>query len=117
MPTKEDVIEVLKKVKDPEIMIDIWTLELVYDVKVEDDKAFVKMLDNIRFGKIDEEDIQTLRSRFNQIDNSTSIKPTMLVTHNSQVENINSTELNKIPRESKIFKSIFFGNKHKFDFL
>ena len=43
MPTKEDVIEVLKKVKDPEIMIDIWTLELVYDVKVEDDKAFVKM--------------------------------------------------------------------------
>ena len=43
MATKEDVIEVLKKVKDPEIMIDIWTLELIYDVKVENDKASIKM--------------------------------------------------------------------------
>ena len=43
MAIKEDVIEVLKKVNDPEIMIDIWTLELVYEVKVENDKVYIKM--------------------------------------------------------------------------
>jgi metal-sulfur cluster biosynthetic enzyme len=43
MPTKEDVIEILKKINDPEINIDIWTLELIYDVKVEDDKVQIKM--------------------------------------------------------------------------
>ena len=43
MVTKEDVIEVLKKINDPEIMIDIWTLELVYEVKVEDNVVYIKM--------------------------------------------------------------------------
>ena len=32
-----------EKVNDPEIMIDIWTLELVYEVKVENDKVYIKM--------------------------------------------------------------------------
>jgi metal-sulfur cluster biosynthetic enzyme len=43
MPTKEEVIEVLKKVNDPEIGIDVWTLELIYNVDVEDNKANIKM--------------------------------------------------------------------------
>jgi len=43
MPTKEAIIEVLKKINDPEIQIDIWTLELIYDVVVNDDKVKVKM--------------------------------------------------------------------------
>ena len=43
MPTKEEVIEVLKKIEDPEIHIDIWTLELIYNVDVNDDKIKVKM--------------------------------------------------------------------------
>ena len=43
MAIKEDVIEVLKKVNDPEIGIDILTLELVYEVKVENDKVYIKM--------------------------------------------------------------------------
>ncbi|MBL7055774.1 metal-sulfur cluster assembly factor [Candidatus Woesearchaeota archaeon] len=43
MPTKEDIIEVLKKVNDPEIGIDVYTLELIYDVSLENDKAKVKM--------------------------------------------------------------------------
>jgi len=43
MPTKEDVIEALKSVNDPEIGIDIWTLELVYNVDVVEDKAKIKM--------------------------------------------------------------------------
>ena len=43
MPTKEDVIEELKKVNDPEIGIDVYTLELIYDVKVENGKAKILM--------------------------------------------------------------------------
>ena len=43
MPTKEQVIEVLKKVNDPEIQIDVWSLELIYNVSVENDIANVKM--------------------------------------------------------------------------
>lgn len=43
MVSKEQVIEVLKNIFDPEIMIDIWTLELIYDLKVLNDKVFIKM--------------------------------------------------------------------------
>ncbi len=43
MPTKEDVIEVLKTVEDPEIGIDINTLELIYELKVEESKVYLKM--------------------------------------------------------------------------
>ena len=43
MVTKEDVIEVLKKVEDPEIRIDVWTLELIYDVDVIGKKVNIKM--------------------------------------------------------------------------
>ena len=43
MPTKDKIIEVLKKVEDPEIHIDIWTLELIREVKVEGEKVKIKM--------------------------------------------------------------------------
>ena len=43
MATKEEAIEVLKKIEDPEIHMDIWSLELIYDVNVENDKVKVKM--------------------------------------------------------------------------
>ena len=35
MITKEQIIEVIKKVKDPEIGIDLWTLGLIRDIKTE----------------------------------------------------------------------------------
>lgn len=43
MATKEEVIEVLKTIEDPEIGIDIYTLELIYELKVEDNNIYVKM--------------------------------------------------------------------------
>jgi len=44
MVTKEDVIEVLKTVMDPEIGISVIDLGLIYDVNVVDDKkVFVNM--------------------------------------------------------------------------
>jgi len=43
MPTKEDVMKVLEGVNDPEINIDVVTLELIYNVEVVEDKANIKM--------------------------------------------------------------------------
>ena len=43
MVSKEDVIGVLKKVLDPEIMVDVWTLELIYNIEIEDDKVNILM--------------------------------------------------------------------------
>jgi len=44
MATEEQIIEVLKKVNDPELNLDIHTLGLIYDVKVIDEKnVYVKM--------------------------------------------------------------------------
>ena len=44
MPTKEDVVNVLKGVNDPEIGIDVVTLELIYNANVsENGKVDIKM--------------------------------------------------------------------------
>lgn len=36
MVTKDEVIEAIKTVIDPELFIDIWTLGLIYDIVLED---------------------------------------------------------------------------------
>ena len=43
MVNKEQVIEVLKKINDPEIQLDIWSLGLVYNVEVEGNKVKILM--------------------------------------------------------------------------
>jgi len=43
MVDKEQVIEVLKKVQDPEIQYDIWSLGLVYNVEIEGSKVKILM--------------------------------------------------------------------------
>jgi metal-sulfur cluster biosynthetic enzyme len=41
--SKEQVIEALKQVNDPELNIDVWTLGLIYEVQVENNIAAIKM--------------------------------------------------------------------------
>ena len=43
MVDKEQVIEVLKKVYDPEIQFDIWSLGLVYNIGIEQNKVNILM--------------------------------------------------------------------------
>ena len=43
MVNKEQVIEVLKKVYDPEIQFDIWSLGLVYSIDIEQSKVKILM--------------------------------------------------------------------------
>jgi len=42
--TREQVIEKLKQVVDPELRLDVWTLGLIYDIQInKDDTIFIKM--------------------------------------------------------------------------
>ena len=44
MITREQVIEALKGVQDPELHIDVWTLEIIYDILIgEDGSVSIKM--------------------------------------------------------------------------
>lgn len=43
MASKEEVIEILKQVYDPELQVDIWSLGLVYDIKIEGSKITIIM--------------------------------------------------------------------------
>ena len=43
MPSKEEVLNVLREVNDPELMMNIVDLGLVYDVQIDDGKVHVKM--------------------------------------------------------------------------
>ena len=42
-PKKEQVIEVLKTILDPEVHIDIWTMGLIYDITPLEDGVKIKM--------------------------------------------------------------------------
>ena len=43
MATKDQVIEALKKSFDPELMIDVYTLGLIYDIKTKGDSVKIVM--------------------------------------------------------------------------
>jgi metal-sulfur cluster biosynthetic enzyme len=43
MASREEIVEALKTVVDPELFIDIWTLGLVYDITKVDNEVNIKM--------------------------------------------------------------------------
>lgn len=43
MITKDQVIEVLKTIEDPEIFLDIWFLGLIYKIEIVEQKVFIEM--------------------------------------------------------------------------
>ena len=43
MERKEEIIEVLKKVNDPELHIDVWNLELIYNIEIKENIVDIKM--------------------------------------------------------------------------
>ena len=43
MVTKEQIIQVLQVVFDPEIQVDVWTLGLIYNLEIKEDIVNIKM--------------------------------------------------------------------------
>jgi metal-sulfur cluster biosynthetic enzyme len=43
MLTKEEIIEVLKTVEDPELGVDIWTMGLIYEITIEKENLHLLM--------------------------------------------------------------------------
>lgn len=43
MITREQIIEALKTVKDPEVHIDVWTMGLIYNLEIKKDEVNVLM--------------------------------------------------------------------------
>lgn len=81
------------------------------------DDGFIKLLNNIRFGNIGENDLKILKSRVNIIDQGSTIRPTILTTHNSKVENVNNKFLKNIPHSEQIFNAEYKGDLNKIEFL
>lgn len=44
MVTKEEILEKLKEVQDPEVNVDIVTMGLIYDIKIDEEKNAVDLL-------------------------------------------------------------------------
>jgi ATP-dependent exoDNAse (exonuclease V) alpha subunit len=81
------------------------------------DQKFIKILNNLRFGKLDESDRSVLESRLHAVDKNSMIKPTILTTHNAKVEKINSERLKHIPCEEVTHDAEYFGSPDKVEFL
>ena len=89
--------------------LDLQTCYLQKKFRQEDDKL-ISILDEIRGGKISQITYDLLNSRCNtslDID----FTPTKLYTHNLDVDNINSQELNKLPTKAHKFKFESDGSK------
>jgi metal-sulfur cluster biosynthetic enzyme len=72
VPTKEDVIEILRQVEDPELGMDIVELGLLYDVEIEGSK--VKVIHSLTSmgcpaGPMIQEDIHRVVSEVPEIEN------------------------------------------------
>jgi len=83
----------------------------------QDDTKFIKVLNNLRFGILDEEDQEILESRIQAKDKNLATKPTVLTTHNYKVEKINETELKKIPHTEISYAAQYFGAPERAEFL
>lgn len=69
MVTKEQVIEALKKVQDPELHIDVWTLEIIYDIQIrKDNTVYIKMTFTTPFCPYGPALVNEIKMRVNEIE-------------------------------------------------
>lgn len=83
----------------------------------QNERRFIDLLNNLRFGRIDENDATLLESRMKVEDKNISIKPTILTSHNYKADEINVNQLKNIVGEEKSFCAEYNGDPQKIEFL
>lgn len=83
----------------------------------QNDGKFLKILSNLRKATLDDEDVATLNSRIKMPNLEAEIKPTIIVTHNAQVERINNHKIQQINEETKVFSVNCEGSDRDVSFL
>jgi ABC-type cobalamin/Fe3+-siderophores transport system ATPase subunit len=74
------------------------------------DQAFLKVLNDIRGGRMSSESMKHLKDRYNK-EPETKVEPTKLHTHNIDVDKINDTELGKLSGQIFAFNMDTKGKK------
>lgn len=97
-----------------ELNLQTFNLEEIFRQK---DQKFISILNNLRIGQLNEENIQDLESRINAPDKQQAIKPTILTTHNYKVDKINEEQIKHIPKNEQLYKAEYFGTPSKIEFL
>ncbi|GMO64004.1 MAG: hypothetical protein Ta2D_10850 [Rickettsiales bacterium] len=83
------------------------------DIFRQTDKRLIDMLNHLRYGELSEEDIALLRYCYQRKDIDIEFEPTILGTHNMQVDSINNAKLAKLKTEKKTYKGSFKGKENK----
>jgi ATP-dependent DNA helicase PIF1 len=86
------------------------------DMFRQNETHFINLLNNLRFGKMSPADIALLESRKSLVPDS-EIKPTIICTHNAQIDIINKKELSKLLGTSHVFTMKATGKEEKVNFL
>jgi ATP-dependent DNA helicase PIF1 len=101
-----------------EVWRDLELYNIILDTSFrQKDQYFIKLLNNLRIGKIDAEDKTSLLSRLNIVDHNSIIRPTILTTHNYKVLAVNENYLKNIPHKELVFNAEFEGDQYKIEFL
>ncbi|MDR0423028.1 MAG: AAA family ATPase [Rickettsiales bacterium] len=87
------------------------------DIFRQQDEKLITMLNNLRVGALTKTDIELLKYCYQRKDIDPLIEPTILGTHNYQVEKINNERLRKLDTESKTYVASFEGKKEYIEFL
>ena len=74
MVTRQGVIEALKSCYDPELGMDIWSLGLVYEIKIHDRGVYIKMTLTTPFCPYAAEIIEEAKNRVKKASGASDVK-------------------------------------------
>lgn len=80
------------------------------------DRAFLRVLNDIRSGSVSEDTVETLSERLNKEPEGYT-RPTRLFTHNADVDVVNKTHLDALSGEAKEYRMIGRGNPNLVEVL
>ncbi len=80
MPTRDQVIEVLKTVEDPELFLDIWFLGLVYDIQIRDKEVSIEMTFTTPLCPAGPEIVEAVRSKVGKLEGVEKVEVKVVFT-------------------------------------